>query len=178
MLDVLVFGIDEARYGVAAAHVVEVVRAVAVTPLPGSPAVVEGVIDFRGRLVPVFDLRRRFGHPPRGERLEDHFVIVRAAQRLAALRADRTEQLVQIDPAAIEDPRRHVATAAEQVTGVARLPDGLLLIQDPERFLSAAEREVLDAALAEAARTGEPGDGVGERGGSPGEGSRGGEPLE
>ncbi len=153
-IDVLVFAIDDVRYGVAAAHVVEVVRAVAVTPLPGTPAVVEGVIDYRGTLVPVFDTRLRFGHPPRVERVEDHFVIVQGGARLAALRADHAERLAQVDPASIEDPRRRVAAVA-QVTGVVRAQDDLLLIHDPERFLGAAETETLDAALERARAAGE-----------------------
>lgn len=155
-IDVLVFAIDDVRYGVAAAQVVEVVRAVAVTPLPGTPVVIEGVIDYRGTLVPVFDTRQRFGHTPRAERLEDHFVIVRGGPRLAALRADHAERLAQVDPEAIEDPRRQLAGVA-QVAGVVRAQDDLLLIHDPERFLGAAEAEALDAALERARAAGEAG---------------------
>ncbi len=146
-LEVVVFEIDGLRYGVAATQVVEIVRAVAVTPLPGAPLVVRGVIDYRGTLVPVFDTRTRLGHPPREERLEDHFVLVRAGSLVAALCADHADALARVDADAIEDPRHPVPTV-EQVAGVARLPDGLLLIHDPERFLSAAEAEALEAALA------------------------------
>lgn len=146
-LDVLVFTLDDVRYGIAARDVVEVVRAVAVTPVPGVPAVVLGVIDYRGALVPVFDTRMRFGHAPREERLEDQFVVVRAGARTAALRADHAERLVAIDAAAVEDPREQLASI-EHIEGVTRLDDGLLLIHDPQRFLSAAEREALEAAMA------------------------------
>lgn len=161
LVDVVVFEIDGLRYGVAAAQVVEVVRAVAVTPLPGRPAIVRGVIDYRGTLVPVFDTRLRFEHPPREECLEDRFILVRAGARIAALRADHADRLERIDAADIEDPRRQLATV-EQVTGVARLADGLLLIHDPERFLSAAETEALAVALAAPRDTG-----AGAAGGAP-----------
>jgi purine-binding chemotaxis protein CheW len=151
LLDVVVFTLDDVRYGIAAAHVVEVVRAVAVTPLPGLPPVVQGVIDYRGGLVPVFDTRARFGHAPREERLEDHFVLVRAGERTAALRADHADRIEAVDATRIEDPARQVAQV-EHVAGVARLDDGLLLVHDPERFLAAAEQEALAAALSERAR--------------------------
>ncbi len=148
-LDVLVFAIERVRYGIAVADVVEVVRAVAVTPLAGAPAVIEGIIDHRGHIVPVFDTRLRFGHAPRAERLEDRFVIVRAGERHAALRADEADALARMDRASIEDPAAQVP-GVEQIAGVARLADGLLLIHDPERFLSAAERDTLERALASA----------------------------
>lgn len=151
---VLTFTIAGVRYGVAADVVDEVVRAAAPTPLPGAPSVVLGLLDVRGAPVPLLDARRRFGHPPRPLDPDEQFVIARLAggpdARRVALRVDRAEALVEVDPAAIEDPRRHVASAAPQVAGVVALDDGLLLVHDVARFLAAAEAEALEAALAEA----------------------------
>jgi purine-binding chemotaxis protein CheW len=142
----LLFTIDEHRYGVPAESVGEIVRAVAVTPLPNAPAVIEGVIDLRGAIVPVFDLRRRFGLSRREVDPADHFVIVRAPPRTAVLHVDRVLELADVDDDAIQTLAGQVQSA-DHVTGVAALADGLAVIHDVSSFLSAAESESLDAAL-------------------------------
>lgn len=139
------FTLDDVRFGVRAEDVVEIVRAVWVTPLPGAPDVVEGVIDVRGRLVPVLDLRRRFGLPPRKITTEDHMILVRAARRTRALRVDRATDITMVAPADIGPPA-HLEIA--HLAGVARLEDGLLLLADLAGFLSEAEARSLDEALA------------------------------
>jgi purine-binding chemotaxis protein CheW len=148
---IVVCRIEAVRYGVRAADVEEIVRAAAVTPLPGAPAVILGLLNLRGAPVPVLDARRRFGHPARALHPDEQFVVARAggmgaAARRVALRVDGAEALVEVPAGAIEDPRRHVATAAH-VEGVVALDDGLLLIHDVARFLARAEAESLDAAL-------------------------------
>jgi purine-binding chemotaxis protein CheW len=141
--DVLVFRLDEQRFGVLVRAVVEVVRAVWVAPLPGAPPVVEGLVDYRGEILPVFDLRTRFGLPLRPLRPEDHMVVVETPARRAVLRVDRVESLEQVGLGALPSGRE-----AAPFLGVSRGEDGLLLIHDPARFLEDAEVTLLDARLA------------------------------
>jgi purine-binding chemotaxis protein CheW len=109
------------------------------------------VIDLRGQLVPVFDLRHRFGLPMRAVEPDDHLIIARTATRVAALQVDRVLHLADVDPTAIADPRDHLA-GDPRVAGVAMLADGLALITDVDTFLSRAEVESLEAALNEMAQ--------------------------
>lgn len=152
----LLFTIDGHRYAVRADAVVEMVRAVEVTPVPNVPSVVEGIIDLRGRVVPVFDLRRRFGLPTREVDVADQFVIVRAANRLAALHVDHVLDLADVDDASVASLAADVPSA-KHVAGVATLADGMAMINDVDTFLSAAESESLDTALetASAGRAGQ-----------------------
>jgi purine-binding chemotaxis protein CheW len=142
----LLFYIETSRYAVPAESVGEIVRAVAVTALPGAPSVVDGVIDVRGTVMPVFSLRRRFGLHDRAVEPNDQFIIVRTPSRSAALHVDRAEDLIDIDRRAIADPSRQMA-GAPMVGGVALLDDGLALIYDVETFLSRAESDALDSAM-------------------------------
>lgn len=146
-MDLLVFEIGEARCALALASVQEVCRAVAVMPLPGAPAAVAGVIDVRGRLVPVIDARAHFHLTPRAMEPEDHFVIGRARGRGVALVADRVRDVTRVDVATIESAAL-LSPSVESVVGVARLPGGLVVIHDLDAFLTAAEAGQLDAALA------------------------------
>lgn len=146
----LAFALHGNRFAVPGRCVHEVVRSVAVAPLPGAPEVVEGVINYRGRLVPVLDVRSRFGFPPRPLDPTQHFVLADAGPRLVALRVDRALELLEV-PAGDIESAASVAPGTRHAGGVARLPDGLVVIHDLERFLSLDEGEALDASLGERA---------------------------
>lgn len=146
MPELLVFALSEHHFGLPAEVVVEIVRVVACAPLPGSPEIVEGVIDVRGTLVPVLDVRGRFGLPAAVVDLEQHLILARAGLRVVALRVDRALDLVSVPDGAVV-PVERLAPATPLVAGVARLPDGVLVIHDLDRFLSLDEGERLDAAL-------------------------------
>jgi purine-binding chemotaxis protein CheW len=142
----VLFTLAGARYGVSADDVVEIVRAVAVTPLPGAPGVVEGLIDVRGMVVPVFDLRTRLGLASRAVDPADHFILVRTPTRLAALHVERVTDLAEVDERETTDSRAQVPSTG-QIAGVVTLPDGMAFIHDVETFLSQAEAQDLASAI-------------------------------
>lgn len=133
----------------------EVARTVAVAPLPKAPPIVEGVINVRGSLVPVLDIRQRFGMPPSALTPDQHLIIARSGPRVVALRVDRALDLVVVDEDSIHSAAR-VAPGVEYVAGIARLADGLLVIHDLESFLSLDEAQQVDAAIVGAMVAGEP----------------------
>jgi purine-binding chemotaxis protein CheW len=141
----LTFALDADRYALPTPCVQEVVRALAVAPLPRGPDVVKGLINLRGRVVPVFDVRKRFGRTPLPLHPDHHFVIARAGLRVVALWVDRATDLVEVPDQDVDAAA--VPPGAQYVAGVARLPDGLLVIHDLERFLSVEESAQLDGAL-------------------------------
>jgi purine-binding chemotaxis protein CheW len=144
--NLLVFTLDEPRFALPLAAVDRVVHAVEVTPLPKAPAIILGVINAQGRVIPVVDMRRRFGLPGREINLDDRFIIARTARRLVALVADEVAGIRELG-------QRDLVSAAESLPfashlqGVAKLEDGLVLITDLDAFLSLDEERLLDAAL-------------------------------
>ncbi len=150
MEEILVFRLQDWRFGLPVADVQSLERAVTIVPLPGAPSVVEGLVDVHGRLVPVFDVRSRFRLPPKEVDPSEHLVIARAGGRLVALRVDRALEVVSFDPRDLEDPR-HAVPGSGFVTGALRLQDGLVLIHDLATFLARAEAEQLDEAMERAA---------------------------
>jgi purine-binding chemotaxis protein CheW len=145
-LDVLVFELGGRLYGLPLADVCELVRAAAPTPLPRAPDVVKGVLNLHGVVVPVFDVRRRFGLPVRDVQPADHFIVARAGGRLAALHVDRAVELIRLEAADLEDARG-LAAGVECVAWVARTPHNLVLIHDLATFLSRAEAAALEEVL-------------------------------
>lgn len=146
------FDVAGRRLALPSGLVREVVRAVAISILPRAPAIVEGVINVRGTLVPVLDIRRRFRVPARALAPDQHFVIADAGVRIVALRVDRVVDVLEIPVESIE-PVERVVPGVEHVAGLAKLPDGLLVIHDLERFLSLEEAAQIAAALPAAAST-------------------------
>ena len=145
MAEVLVFHLAGQRFALASTVVREVVRAVAVVPLPNAPPIVEGVIDYRGTIVPVLDIRARFALPAAPLDVHQHFIVA-DAQRRVAIRTDRVAQVLPIDAT----QTHKIEDAAPYITGVVQLDDGLVLIHDLATFLSADEVTTLDHAIAEA----------------------------
>ena len=143
---ILVYEVAGQRFGLPAAAVQEVVRAVAIVPLPEAPRLVEGVIDLRGEIVPVVDLRARFSLPSRPLSSSDQFLIVRAGDRALALRVDRALDLVEVDPDRLEAARTAFADGRARF-GYAKLPDGLVPILDADDTLPSEEAEELRELL-------------------------------
>jgi purine-binding chemotaxis protein CheW len=115
-------------------------------PLPAAPPVIEGVVNLRGAVVPILDLRARFSLGARPLHPDDHLVFAEAGPRVVGFRVDRVLDLVPV-PEDLIDAARDVTPAAEYLEGFAKLPDGLVLIHDPASFLSRAESSKLDEAL-------------------------------
>lgn len=142
----VVFRLDTQRYALPLLAIERVVRAVAVTPLPDSPATVLGVIDVEGRLVPVFNLRLRFGLPSRPVSVDDHLVIAQSVYGTVALITDAVEGVIERS-AVGSVTAEALVPGLDQVDGITRFEDGLVLIQNLARFLSAQEAGELAAAL-------------------------------
>ena len=142
----LPFTLGDQRYALALSSVENVVRAVTITPLPKAPEIVLGIINVRGRIIPVVDVRKRFGFAPRELRLSDQFIIAKTPKRTVALVADRVEGLIEIDGQAVISAGQ-VLPHADYVEGVVKLADGMLLIHDLAGFLSLDEEQALSDAL-------------------------------
>lgn len=147
-MTLLVFKLDEQRYALQLPVVERVVRAAMVTPLPKAPAIILGVLNVHGSIVPVVDVRGRFGLAGRDMTPADSLVLARTRRRTVAFQANAVEGLV-------ERSEQEVATAASvapgmpYLDGVAKLDDGLVLIRNLSSFLSLdEEREVEDLVAA------------------------------
>lgn len=149
-MELLSFSVGATRYALPIVDVIEVQRAVAITPIPNAPALVEGALNLRGTVVPVLDLRRRLRQPPVPIAPDQHFIVARAGSRLVAIRADAGTTLVDVDEATVAHPL-DVTGDDPFVRGVVAREDGVLVIHDLAHFLSTAESAALAHALAAAA---------------------------
>ena len=147
VLDINVFELDDARYGIRLADTREVFRLPAITALPKAPAVIEGIVNIRGQIVPVFNLRRRFGLPEKPPTPAEHLLYASSGARMVAMRVDRVTGAARIAATDIASTQA-LQGAAGIFTGVAKLDGGLVLIHDLGAFLEESEAVDLDTALA------------------------------
>ncbi|MBI2296136.1 MAG: purine-binding chemotaxis protein CheW [Betaproteobacteria bacterium] len=145
-LQLVVFRLDEQRYALPLAVVERVVRAAELTRLPNAPSIVLGAVDVEGHVLPVLDVRRRFGLRQRDLSPADHFLIACTARRSVVLVVDEAQGLIERSQDEIIGSAQ-IVPGLEQIQGVVRLDDGLVLIHDLEKFLSLDEARALDEAV-------------------------------
>lgn len=130
-----VFSLEGQRYALHLSVVEKVVRAVEINPVPKAPDSVLGIINVRGRIVPVLNIRRYFRRPERDLDLDDRLILVQAKERLVAFPADDVTGVLEFPENAIVEGSA-VLPEVTYLEGVMALKDGMVLIYDLERFLS------------------------------------------
>lgn len=121
-------------FPVGAAH--EVVRVGTITRVPHAPFPVRGIINLRGQVVPVVDLRVRLGLPTTEIDHQSRILITESRSRLLGLLVDRAEQVVRLDRNTIEPPPSDVMTEqSEYIIGVCRRDGDILILLDVEHVL-------------------------------------------
>jgi purine-binding chemotaxis protein CheW len=145
-LQLVVFALEDQRYALHLSAVKRIVRAVEMTPLPKAPEIVIGVINIQGRIIPVFNIRRRFHLPEREIELSDQLIIANTARRTVALVVDTVDGVIERLSEEVT-PADQVLPRIEYVEGIVKLENGLVLIHDLDKFLSIDEEAKLDEAV-------------------------------
>jgi purine-binding chemotaxis protein CheW len=137
-IEILVFEIGGRRYGLPANEVRELLRAVTIVGLPLAPAFVEGVINLRGSVVPVVDIRARLRLPAKAPEPADYLLVVGMGERPVAVRIDRALELKTINISEVESTES-IRAGERDVAEVAKLPEGLMLILNLRDLASLVE---------------------------------------
>lgn len=139
--------VDGQTYALPLAAVDRVLRMVDVTPLPGAPEVVEGVINMQGEVLTVVSIRRRLGLAQRAVGAADSLVLARACTRRLAIIAESVLGVVERPADAVVSTSDINRGSSQHIEGVLKTSDGLVLIYDLDRFFSPEEEQSLDLAL-------------------------------
>lgn len=138
----VVFRLADEDYGLNIETVREIIRLQAVTYVPDSPDFVEGLINLRGSVTPVVELRKRFGVELTEATPQTRIVVVDIGGENIGIIVDEVSEVLRISEDAIE-PTSAVITTEDSyyIEGIAKLGDRLLILLDFDRVLSGAERE-------------------------------------
>ncbi len=127
----VLFKVGHSDFALPASEVVEMESFTAATRVPGAAAYVAGLVQIRGKVIPVIDLRARFGLPPIERGLDARVIVVRSEDRFVGLLADSAREIIKIDVADFRPPPEVVAReAAGFVSSVAQAGPRLVLRMD------------------------------------------------
>jgi purine-binding chemotaxis protein CheW len=139
-IQIVGFRIGCETFGLPIALVHEIVRPPEITGVPHAPEYVEGVMNLRGRIVPVIDLRRRFGGGAVENGKKNRVLVVDIESRAVGLIVDSASEVLKISEAQIDPPPDVFADAATSyVTGVAKHQGRLIILVDLRRILQSGE---------------------------------------
>ena len=134
------FQLDGETYGVEIDKVQEIIRAAEITAVPGAPPHVCGVINLRGKIIPVVDLRVRFTMPESGASEEQRIIVVDLGIKRLGMLVDSVSHVIRLPSASIEDIPEEATTLEENyIKGVGKLERQLIIILDLNRSLLLTE---------------------------------------
>ena len=138
------FRLDREEYAIPITTIQEIIVMKPITRIPQVPAFIEGLINLRGSVLPVINLRRLFGMAPRDFDDETRTVIVSVDGRTLGYVVDEVTQVMRLGPDQIQPAPVSVAALAKRhLAGLARLDERLLIILDIEKLLAPEELDVV-----------------------------------
>ncbi len=136
IIQLVSFVIDEVEYGVDILSVHEILRIPEITRLPNTPPFIKGVINLRGNVLPVVDIRNRFGFP-RGKLTDlTRIIVIETADKQVGLLVDNVHQVVRIPDTHVDPPSDLLEGVSEEfILGIGRLKDRLIVILNTSNII-------------------------------------------
>ncbi|MDR3177074.1 MAG: chemotaxis protein CheW [Desulfovibrio sp.] len=144
LLQLVTFSIGEEEFGVDILKVQEIIRTMEITKVPRAEAFVEGVINLRGKVIPIIDLRRRFGLDSKAHDKHTRIIVIEINNMIVGFVVDSVSEVLRIPAGTVEPPPPVVAGLdSEYISGVGKLQDRLLILLDLDKLLSGEAIESL-----------------------------------
>lgn len=150
--------IGRETFGLPISLVREIVRVPEITSVPNAPSYIEGVINLRGRIIPVVDMRKRFGEKVPEPSKKNRIVVAEVEGRLIGLLVNSASEVLRLPPSQIESPNNVFREGElDYITGVGKLNGRLVILLDLSRVLQRGElgelQEVVESAAVPAGTT-------------------------
>ena len=146
LLQLVSFNIGQEEFGLGIQSIQEINRMVEITRVPNSPDFVSGVINLRGKVIPIINLRKRFGFPPKENDRNTRIIVVELDTMVVGFIVDSVSEVLRIPKNITEPPPSIVAgIGSEYIMAVAKLENRLLILLDLERVLKDKEKQQLEA---------------------------------
>ncbi len=145
----VIFELAKEVYGVDISRVQEIIRMTAITRLPRAPEFVEGVINLRGKVIPVVDLKKRFGLEEADRTKASRIVVVDVGDHTIGMVVDAVSEVLRVPTDAVEPPSPVVTTVeSDYIRGIAKLEGRLIILLDLDKVLSWDEMRKLRDVVA------------------------------
>ncbi len=148
-LQLVSFGLAEEEYGIEITKIREIILITEITQVPQTPHYVKGLINLRSVVIPVIDLRTRFGLPEGELTDESRIMVLHVGTKTVGIVVDAVSEVLRISHQQIAPPPSTVAgLGREYLTGLVKLEERLLILLDIDKILGQEATEVLETAMA------------------------------
>jgi purine-binding chemotaxis protein CheW len=143
-IQIACFRLGDDVYAADIMRIKEIIRPQKLTSLPKSPAFVEGVLNLRGTVIPVIDLRKRFDFPVADQNKDTRLLIVTVGRQLLGLKVDEVTEVITLHVKNIKPPPQVVnGVSAEYLVGVCLAKDSLIMLLNLDKILTDSESSEL-----------------------------------
>lgn len=143
----LTFFLGEEEYAIEILKVQEIIGLMTITPVPKMPPYIRGVLNLRGKIVPVMNLRTRFGLEEIEDTDETCIIVIQNKEYLMGVLVDKVSEVVDIESAEIEEvPSVGVAEQSEYLAGIGKVNDSVKMILEVQKVLFDVPQKVLDTS--------------------------------
>lgn len=140
----VVFELAKETYGVDISRVQEIIRFQEITKVPKVPDFIEGVINLRGNVIPVIDLRKRFDFEEIEKTNASRIIVVEVDQYTVGMVVDAVSEVVRVNETSIEPPSNIIADIdTDYLSGVCKFEDKLIILLELSKVLSASQQAEL-----------------------------------
>ncbi len=138
------FTLSREEYGVEVLKVREIIRMAGITHMPNTPQYVEGIINLRGKVIPVISMRKRFGMPEQENNARTRIIIMDLEGELMGFIVDAVSEVIRISAGEIQPPPSAATGGGEQecIAGVVNRAERLLVLLDLDRMFSHEEKQL------------------------------------
>lgn len=145
LLQLVSFKVGEAEFGVDILRVQEINKMMELTIVPNTPTFVVGVVNLRGRIIPILNLRTRLGLPVKEYDLETRIIVVEMEDRTIGFIVDEVKEVLRI-PKNITEPPPDIVSGvnSDYITAIGKMEDRLLILLDLAKILTSEEMNSLD----------------------------------
>lgn len=145
IFQVVSFRLATEEYGVDISQVQEIIRMVEITHVPRAPRFMEGVINLRGQLIPIIDLRTRFGMTRADHSKSTRIIVTDIGTKRVGMVVDSVSEVLNIPVENVEDaPEMIAGIGTEYIQGVGKLDNRLIILLDLSKVITTEEKQALD----------------------------------
>lgn len=149
LLQLVGFNLSGEEYGIDILKVQEIIRMLSITKVPNAPAFVEGVINLRGKVLPVISLRNKFGLEEKAHDKRTRIMVVNIANRILGVVVDSVSEVLRL-PVDTVQPAPEVVSGkgkdSDYIKGIGKLDERMLILLDLERIFDKDAQKIMDVA--------------------------------
>ena len=141
----VIFKLNREEYGVEISHVQEITEIKSITTVPNTPSFVEGIINLRGKIVPIVSIKKRFDLPQQAEKEEQRIIIINLNEKQVGFIVDDASQVLTLDESQIENPPELIAGIdRDYIIGIGKVEEKIIVLLDLEKILTEQEQKEIE----------------------------------